>query len=146
MMERIKYKERRFHWRARVVHNDPMTNPADGWVVGFYYQDLCDGEIRHFIRNGEMIWEVLPDTVGKFIGYDCVDDEVFEGDILQHGQCLSVLEWSEKDCQYVKHMYGCDTENGIIADAGIAQVKAGEISTYLRKVGNIYDNKKLIGK
>ena len=142
-MEKIRYKERRFHWRGRVVHNDPMTNPADGWVVGFYYQDLCGGEIRHFIRNGEMVWEVIPETVGKFLGYDCMGEELFEGDILQQGLLYYAVEWSEQDCQYVKHIYAHDDENNIVVDGGLAPFHRGEIA-YLKKVGNIFENKNLI--
>ena len=51
-----------------VVTNDPMTNPADGWVTGFFYEDLCLDEqqkpvMKSFIRSGEMIWEVIPESV-----------------------------------------------------------------------------------
>lgn len=50
-------------YRGRVVNHDPMTNPDNGYVEGFYYQDLDDGVIKHFIFNCPMIWEVDPSTV-----------------------------------------------------------------------------------
>ena len=30
-------------YRGRVINNDPMTNPENGYVEGFYYQDLDNG-------------------------------------------------------------------------------------------------------
>ena len=75
----------RYWLRAKVVHHDPMTNPENGWVQGFYYQDLCEGKIKHFIRSGEMIWEIDPKTLGMFTGfYDCSTEPqpIFEGDVL----------------------------------------------------------------
>lgn len=35
-------------FRAKVLRPDPMTNPESGWVEGFYYQDLCGGEVRPY--------------------------------------------------------------------------------------------------
>ena len=50
-------------YRGKVVNHDPMTNPDDGYVEGFYYQDLDDGIIKHYIFNCPMTWEVDPSTV-----------------------------------------------------------------------------------
>lgn len=50
-------------FRAKAKHYDPMVMPEDGYVEGFYYEDLCDGEIRSFIRNSELIWEVDKNTL-----------------------------------------------------------------------------------
>ena len=139
----MRYKDRKFHFRGRVVRNDPMVNPSDGWVVGFYYQDLFNGEMKHFIRNSEMIWEVMPETVGKFIGYDTNDLEIYEGDILRNGLILIVVEYDENCCQYVKHIYGVDEVNNAVVDGGTAAFLRGE-NIYMKKVGNIYDNKEMI--
>lgn len=75
----------RYWFRGKVKQRNPMTNPENGWVQGFYFQDLCGGEIKHFIRSGEMIWEIDPATLGMFTGYYDKGKEpkpVFEGDIL----------------------------------------------------------------
>lgn len=139
---------RKYHFRGRTAHNNPMTNPKDGWVVGFYFQDLCLDRnkrpvIKSFIRSSEMVWEVIPETVGKFLGYDKDNSEVFEGDILQTGLVLIVLEWDEKCCMYVKHLYGVDDVNNVVADGGRAAILYSEI-TYLKRIGNIFDNINLI--
>lgn len=50
-------------YRGKVVNYDPMTNPENGYVEGFYYQDLDNGVLKHYIFNCPMTWEVDPSTV-----------------------------------------------------------------------------------
>lgn len=50
-------------YKGKVVNHDPMTNPGNGYVEGFYYQDLDNGVVKHYIFNCPMIWEVDPSTV-----------------------------------------------------------------------------------
>lgn len=45
---------------GKVINNDTMTNPKNGVVEGFYYQDLDDGKVKHYIYNCPMTWEVDP--------------------------------------------------------------------------------------
>lgn len=56
-------------YRGKVVNHDPMTNPENGYVEGFYYQDLDNGVVKHYIFNCPMIWEVDPITV-RIIKHD----------------------------------------------------------------------------
>ena len=50
-------------YKGKVVNHDPMTNPENGYVEGFYYQDLDNGVVKHYIFNCPMTWEVDPATV-----------------------------------------------------------------------------------
>lgn len=50
-------------FKAKVINNDPMTNPTNGWVEGFYYQDLDNGVLKHYIFNCPNTWEVDPGTL-----------------------------------------------------------------------------------
>ena len=50
-------------YRGKVVNHDPMTNPENGYVEGFYFQDLDNGVVKHYIFNCPMTWEVDPSTV-----------------------------------------------------------------------------------
>lgn len=50
-------------FKAKVINNDPMTNPNNGYVEGFYYQDLDNGVLKHYIFNCPMTWEVDPGTL-----------------------------------------------------------------------------------
>lgn len=56
-------------FRAKVLNPDPMTNPDNGYVEGFYYQDLDNGVVKHYIFNCPMKWEVDPVTV-RIIKHD----------------------------------------------------------------------------
>lgn len=77
----------RLRFKAKVVNNNPMTNQKDGWVYGFYFQDLYEGKIKHFIRSDENIWEVIPESVSHGTNLFVPDAngknvQVFEGDIV----------------------------------------------------------------
>lgn len=50
-------------YRGKVVNHDPMTNPENGYVEGFYFQDLDNGVVKHYIFNCPMTWEVDPASV-----------------------------------------------------------------------------------
>ena len=50
-------------FKAKVINNNTMTNPTNGWVEGFYYQDLDNGVLKHYIFNCPMTWEVDPSTL-----------------------------------------------------------------------------------
>lgn len=50
-------------FKAKAKRYDPMVMPASGWVEGFYYEDLCNGEMKSFIKNSELILEVEKDTL-----------------------------------------------------------------------------------
>ena len=56
-------------YRGKVVNHDPMTNPENGYVEGFYFQDLDNGVVKHYIHNCPMTWEVDPATV-RIIRHD----------------------------------------------------------------------------
>ena len=56
-------------FRAKVLNPDPMTNPENGCVEGFYYQDLDNGVVKHYIHNCPMTWEVDPSTI-RIIRHD----------------------------------------------------------------------------
>lgn len=50
-------------FKARAINADPITVPENGWVEGFYYQDLDNGIVKHYIHNCPCVWEVDPSTV-----------------------------------------------------------------------------------
>ncbi len=96
-------------FKGKVLNPDPMVTPSDGWVNGFYYQDLCRGKIKHFIHNSEMTWEVIPESISNKTTLIIPDREgkmgsVYEGDILavystKWGWNEYIVGWDEKGFQ-----------------------------------------------
>lgn len=60
-------KATKIRFKAKVLNPNPASNPENGYVEGFYYQDLDNGVVKHYIHNCPMTWEVDPSTV-RFIG------------------------------------------------------------------------------
>lgn len=61
---------REIKFKAKAKHYDPMVMSESGWVEGYYYKDLCNGEMKSFIKNSEMDWEVDEDTLEVVGLYD----------------------------------------------------------------------------
>lgn len=141
-------------FKGKVKDNNPMTNPSSGWVTGFYYQDLCQAEIKHFIRSGEMIWEVIPESVHiQTPVKDSDGNIIFDGDILN----VMCNDGSQANC-----LMGFDEERvgwGLMEGHYFAGWKEGYFDesynntfltnclnhdTVIRIIGNIYDNEKLL--
>ena len=79
-------------------------------------------------------FEVEPETVGQYTGIDDREGEkIFEGDIFKIG--------AENNIYTVKFDYGCflayedDVQVGILAELA---------TMFIKKIGNIHDNKELL--
>ena len=82
-------------YRGKVVNHDPMTNPENGYVEGFYYQDLDQGVVKHYIFNCPMCWEVDPSTV-RVIRHD--DLPVYENPVTQKEDIKELQERLVQTC------------------------------------------------
>ena len=147
-------------YKAKVVHNDPMTNPADGWVEGFYYEDLCLDEdqnpvMKSFIRSGEMVWEVIAESVHQLLPImDSSGRKLYDGDIVN----VMCDDGSNENC-----LIGFDTERigwGLMTAHYYTGLKEGHFKdeTYnntflqncinhdaaIRYIGNVFENKHLL--
>ena len=137
--------ERVVKFRGKVVNHDPMTNPENGWVEGYYYQDLDNGVVKHYIFNCPCCWEVIPESVGQFTGlHDKNGKGIYEGDIVKQTwgsphyvkgvlyDCFGRIG----DIRYECDLIGVHTKNGMYRIVGI------DISNTV--IGNIHDNPNLL--
>ena len=146
------------YFKAKVVNNDPMTNPVDGWVEGFYYEDLCLDEerlplIMSFIRSGEMVWRVIPDSTRQRLPLkDSNGKYIYDGDIINimcddgsNANCLvgfneEELAWGIMEAhQYALHKEGWETS---FYPTFLNNCRNSDTS--IRIIGNIYDNENLL--
>lgn len=131
--------KRRILFRAKVKHHDPVTNPEDGWVWGHYRQDIQGGELKHYIFNCPMEWEVIPETLGQFTNtYDGLENEIFEGDIVRYSEFDCFGNDTTKVGYVAYHKGGIyvftDDQDGYYLDWVILNDDCLEV------IGNIHDN------
>lgn len=109
-----------------------------GSLVFVKENDKSENELPHIVISygpDTFDWfEVDPETVGQYTGIDDREcEKIFEGDIFKIG--------AENNIYTVRFDYGCflayedDVQVGILA----------ELSTmFIKKIGNIHDNKELL--
>lgn len=135
--------ERVVKFRGKVVNHDPMTNPENGWVKGYYLQDLDNGVVKHYIFNCPCRWEVAPESVGQFTGlHDYKGREIYEGDVIcselvSGREVLHKIEYKVDDAMFVaKPLEGLDFD--------YCHIYKHWIWRYGKEViGNIHDNPNL---
>jgi uncharacterized phage protein (TIGR01671 family) len=133
-------------------------NPAEygEWVHGYYTQDLCGGEMRHFIFDCPMAIEVLGETVGQFTGFRDKDGkEIYEGDILSlitedgikiNFVCVFGSAHIIVDTGYLCDIVGFYFEHsdGRKSFPVVYNYKGLHDAEIMEVIGNIHDNKDLL--
>ena len=124
---------REIKFRGKVKHHNPMTNPENGWVEGYYFQDLTQGEMRSYIFQPPCSWEVIPETVGQFTGLlDKTGKEIWENDIVDLDSVKMFVEFIDGGF-YARENY----EGAALHDLFFEHDEINVIS-------NIFDNPELL--
>ena len=143
------------YFKGKVKNHDSMTNPENGWVEGLYFQDLCGGEIKHFIRSGEMIWEVIPESIHQQLPLKDTDGNILcDGDIVNilcndgsNANCLigfnkDDMAWGLMEAHYYKLMKEGHYKIDDFRNTFLLNCFKGD--TVIRIMGNIFENEKLL--
>ena len=115
------------------------------WIEGFYSAEEYNPNIRkiEYIPRIQIIGKcvslgVLPETVGQFTGLtDRNGKRIFEGDIVERGDRIWVIEYDVMFAQFVMKTY---------TDKGVFWNRSFEIipSEWCEVIGNKFDNPGLI--
>lgn len=128
---------RQIKFRAKVKDYNSMTNPDNGWVEGFYFQDLSQGVIKNYIHNCPMCWEVLPETISQFSELkDRNGIDIYEGDIVEYRTKKFVVKFQNGMFYASVHEFQPETYGGFPLHALTINADKGE---ECEVIGNIQE-------
>lgn len=126
------------HYRTKQwVYGIPFKNPLRGSESAYYPQIIPE---VHGVHSSVNSCSIIEETIGQYIGMvDCNGTKIFEGDIIQDG-----------NCEYNKYVVEYSTERGGFLPfahgdgCGCCETATLYDSTCHTVIGNIYDNPELL--
>lgn len=121
------------------IHFRGICKDSKRWAYGYYvhFEDFSQGINYHGICSGyyNTHFEVIPETVGQYVGFDKNGKGIFEGDIvrLQNLKLLYEVYWDKKEARY-------KARNG-----GYVSPLCNAYNVFVEEVvGNVFDNTELL--
>ena len=129
-----------------ILFRGKRTDNGD-WIEGYYsYSPEIDKhmittlDLAHPCGTDLSFYQVISETVGQFTGLtDRNGKRIFEGDIVERGDRIWVIEYDVMFAQFVMKTY---------TDKGVFWHRSFEIisSEWCEVIGNIFDNPELLKK
>lgn len=119
------------------VYGIPFKNPLRGSESAYYPQIIPE---VHGVHSTVDSCSIIEETIGQYTGMvDCNGTKIFEGDIIQDGNCeynKYVVEYSPERGGYLPFAHG--------DGCGCCETATLHDSTCHTVIGNIYDNPELL--
>lgn len=128
-----------YYFKTPLTDEATNSKPEDGW-------SFLSGRERHCIAQNSCVYEVIPETVGQFLGV-LNNKEVYEGDYLSvNGYCYEEPE--EDWCGVISRgLFGWCLDgfnsNGDEQWYPLYEIGGSYITIY-KLLGNIHDNPELL--
>ena len=83
-----------YYFKTPLTDEATGSKPEDGW-------SFLSGRERHCISQDSCVYEVIPETVGQYIGRkDKNNKEIYKNDIFGGSLEGCFVEWDDEGCNY----------------------------------------------
>lgn len=144
---------REISFKAKIINNTAYPEMSGEWYYGYYFQDLNESAIKHYLFNCPTNFEIDPETLCQFTGfYDKKGNKVYENDIVTFNKKPTPIKYFPKWGMFGfvgKSAYKPFTENDPLGSGGSSTsykpYVLGEFyQNRIEIIGNTIDNPEIL--